>query len=188
MTGGGRFGACKALLTYDFSFTPVTSSTVQTVVALAPVQDTSFTSYWAKLFTTMRMEKAEVQFDMTEFINSVGHDFALSPVVIGFAPTAFATTQYYADVSDYKNTKFAAYSTARPVVKFRVPKKWILGWQTGAEASNVGSYFGKWGSTQYTTAALCAGFVHFASQKAMFDTERIVVGRLRMWMEFKGQL
>lgn len=187
--GGGRFGACKAVLTYDFSFTPSTSSTVQTVVALAPLQDTAFSTYWSKLFTAMRMTKAEVEFDLTEFINPVGHDFALSPVVIGYVPNAMASTQYYADVSDYKTAVFAKYSTARPVVTYRIPNKWIVGWSASQEASIVYTYQPKWCSTQTTGGIYWhCGFVHFASQKVMFDTERVVVGRLKMYMDFKGQL
>lgn len=188
-SGGGRFGACKAVLTYDFSFTPSTSSTIQTVVALAPVQDNAFTSYWSHLFTAMRMTQAEVEFDMTEFVNPVGHDFALSPVVVGFTPNAMATTQYYADVSDYKTAKFGGYSTAKPIIRYKIPGNWIVGWTASSEASTVYTYQPKWGSTQMTGGvSLLTGFVHFASQKVMFDTERNVIGRLRMWMEFKGQL
>lgn len=186
---GGRFGQCDAYLTYDFSFTPSTSSTVQTVVALAPNQDTAFTSYWQKLFSLMRMNSAEVQFDFTEFTSTVGHDVALSPVVIGYQPNAMLTTQYYADVSDYKNSRFAAYSLAKPVVKFRVPKKWFGGWNTGQEATSVGNLLNSnWAPTQYNAATLHQGFVHFASQKVMFDTERVIVGRLILHMTFKGQL
>jgi len=187
--GGGRFGACKALLTYDFSITPSTSSTLQTVVALCPYSDGSFTGHWNKLFTSMRMIQAEVQLDFTEFVNPVGHDFALSPVVIGFVNNAFASTQYYADVSDWKTSKFAGYSTARPVVKYKVPPHWLAeGWTLGQEASNVGTHFGKWASTQSQFTQLNTGFVHIASQKPMFDTGRDIVGRLLLWMEFKGQL
>jgi hypothetical protein len=186
---GGRFGACKARLTYDFSITPTTSGTFQTVVALAPYSDSSFTSYWAHLFSTMRMLSAEVQFDFTEFINSVGHDVALSPVVIGFVPYASASTQYYADVSDYKTSRFAAYSTARPVVRYKVPPAWLrAGWTLGAEASATNTFIGKWATTNYSASPLTCGFVHIASQKAMFDVERNIVGRLILNMEFKGQL
>jgi hypothetical protein len=188
-SAGGRFGACKAILTFDFSFTPSTSSTLQTVVALSPSSDNSFSSYWSKLFSTMRMDKAEVLFDMTEFINPVGHDFAMSPVVVGYTPNASAATQYYADVSDYKTAVFAGYSTAKPVVRYAVPSKWIQGWVASQEASAVYTYTPKWGSTQVTGGTvLNSGYVHFASQKAMFDVERNIVGRLRMWMTFKGQL
>lgn len=187
--GGGRFGSCDATLVYDFSITPSTSSTFQTVVALAPVQDTSFTNHWRSLFSSMRMNSAEVQLDFTEFTSTVGHDVALSPVVLGYAPAAFASTQYYADVSDWKNSKFAAYSLAKPVVKFKVPKSWFGGWNAGQEASTVSPYYSKvWCPTQYTAASFLQGFVHIASQKAMFDTERVIVGRLIMNMTFKGQL
>jgi hypothetical protein len=186
---GGRFGQCDAYLTYDFSFTPSTSSTVQTVVALAPNQDTSFTNKWASIFQVMAMNSAEVQFDFTQFTSTVGHDVALSPIVIGYAPAAFATTQYYADVSDWKNSKFAAYSLAKPVVRFKVPGKWMTGWNIGQEASSVGTFYNqKWAATQYVSATVHKGFVHIASQKVMFDTERVVVGRLIMHMTFKGQL
>jgi len=187
--GGGRFGACKARLTYDFSITPSTSSTFQTVVALSPFSDSAFTSYWSKLFTSMRMLSAEVQLNFTEFINSVGHDVALSPVVVGFVPDAQASTQYYADVSDYKTARFAAYSTARPVVTYKVPPKWLKGgWTLGAEASTPNTFIGKWAATNYVSAPLSTGFVHIASQKIMFDVERVIVGRLILNMEFRGQL
>lgn len=185
--GGGRFGACKALLTYDFSFTPSTSSTVQTVIALAPNQDTSFTSHWRALFSTMKMDRAVVEFDMTEFINPVGHDFALSPVVVAYKPCASLSTQYYADVSDLKTARFGAYSTAKPVITYPIPAEWMIGWNAGQEASINYTYTPRWATTT-DSGTLHMGFVHFASQKVMFDTERVVVGRLKMWMTFKGQL
>jgi hypothetical protein len=187
--GGGRFGACKALLTYDFSFTPSTSSTVQTVIALAPNQDTAFTSHWRSLFSAMKMEHAEVEFDMTEFINPVGHDFALSPVVVGYKPQASTSTMYYADVSNLKTAKFGAYSTAKPVIRFPVPSNWMIGWTAGQEASVTYTYTPRWATlTDSGSSTMHMGYVHFASQKVMFDTERVVVGRLKMWMSFKGQL
>lgn len=185
---GGRLGMCSARLVYDFSITPSTSSTMQTVVALAPVQDTAFTSYWKNLFDNMRMRSAEVQLDFTQFISTVGHDVALSPVVLGFSPLAKASTQYYADVSDWKNARFAAYSQMKPVVRYKIPGKMLVAWNTGQEASVVGSYLSKWAPTQYTSATLLMGFLHVASQKIMFDTERTIVGRLIMNMTFKGQL
>ncbi len=184
---GGQFGAVNCRLTYDFSITPSTSSTFQTVVALAPTQDTAFTSYWSKLFGLMKMTSAEVQLDFTQYISTVGHDVALSPIVIGYAGT-FATTQYYADVSDWKNSKFAAYSQMKPVVRFKVPSTWLVPWSTGTEASAIGNTLNDWAQTQYSGGTLHHGFVHIASQKAMFDTERVIVGRLIMNMKLKGQL
>jgi len=186
--GGGRFGACEAVLTYDFAITPGTSSTFQTVVALAPAQDTMFSSHWKVLFSAMRMKCAEVQLDFTEFINSVGHDVALSPVILGYAPSSFANTQYYADVSDYKTAKMAGYSTARPVVTFKVPPKWIQGWTNGQEATSVDVFHSRWIPTNFSAFSPHCGYVHVASQKVMFDVERSIVGRLKMWMIFKGQL
>jgi len=185
---GGRFGSCNGQLTFDFSITPSTSSTFQTVVALAPAQYSSFTSHWATLFTMMKMNSAEVQLDFTEFTSTIGHDVALSPLVMGFSPNAFSATQYYADVSDWKNAKFVGYSLTKPIVRFKIPNSWLLGWNIGHEASSVGTPLSQWASTKYTSSTLVQGFFHIASQKAMFDTSRDIVGRLVMNMTFKGQL
>jgi len=186
---GGSFGQVNARLTYDFSITPSTSSTFQTEVALAPVQDSSFTSYWKNLFSLMRMDSAEVQLNFSQFTSTVGHDVALSPIVIGYRPEASAATQYYADVSDYKNSQYVAYSQSKPVTKFKVPGKWMGGWNDGQEASSVSVFLNpEWAPTRYTAATLHQGFVHIASEKAMFDTSREICGRLILNMTFKGQL
>jgi len=189
---GGRFGRCKARLVYDFSMTPTTSSTMQTVVALAPRQDTSMSNYWAALFSEMKMNSAEVQLDFTEYMSSVGHDVALSPMVWGYHPTTCATTQYYADVSDWKTSKFIGWSTAKPVVRYIVtPAMLKQGWTYGQEATSLLPFFGRWAPTQSTSTGYATpnqGFVHICTQKAMFDTERVIVGRLIMNMEFRGQL
>jgi len=186
---GGRFGECKAVLTYDFSFEPSTSSTFQVGIALAPAQDTSFTNYWRALFSEMKMDKADVQLDFSQFMSSVGHDTALSPCVWAYNATTIASTMYYADVSDWKSAKFIGWSQAKPVVKYTIPSKWLkCGWTDGQIASNVHPMYGRWMSTGVTASTFHNGVIHIASQKAFFDTTRTVVGRLKMWMTFRGQL
>jgi len=186
--GGGRFGACKALLTYDFTIDPITSSTFQVGIALAPGSDASFTSHWRVLFSEMKMLKAEVQLNFAEFTSTVGHDVALSGIVWGYTPTTVASTMYYADVSDWKTSKFVSWSSNKPVVKYKVPPKFLkTGWTDGQIATSVHPNYGRWMSTNITSSTFHQGAVHICSQKAMFDTERKILGRLLMWMEFRGQ-
>jgi hypothetical protein len=185
---GGRFGECDARLVYDFSITPSTSSTFQTVVAIAPATDSTFTNHWKLLFSAMKIDSAEVQLDFHQYMSSVGHDTPISAAVWAYAPNTFLSTQYYADVSDWKTSKFIKWSQANPIVRYTVPGNWIQGWSDGAQATTLYPFYSKWAPTQQTSATLHCGFVHIASQSAFFDTSRAIVGRLILNMKFKGQL